>query len=69
MGEVPACTPNGVLGAVGAGVEKHPDCLGALGCCGLPLWFWLQFLNLSYAPTSRHRKDTGAIIVGIIDAI
>jgi hypothetical protein len=27
------------------------------------------FLNLSYTPTSRHRKDTGAIIVGIIGAI
>ena len=33
----------------------------------LIVWFW--FLNLSYAPTSRHLKDTGAIIVGIISAI
>jgi hypothetical protein len=29
--------------------------------------FWL--LNPSYTPTSRHRSDTGTIIVGIIGAI
>jgi hypothetical protein len=29
----------------------------------------LLLLNLSYAPTSRYRSDTGTIIVGIIGVI
>ncbi|MFZ5822496.1 MAG: hypothetical protein ACOYYJ_21605, partial [Chloroflexota bacterium] len=45
--------------------KKHPDFLGALGCCGLSLWFVLFLLDLFHAPTSRHRTDTGSVI-GII---
>jgi hypothetical protein len=55
--------------AEGVDKIKRPVCSGrwvALDLFLLPK-FWS--LNLSCAPTSRHRMDTGAIIIGIIGGI
>jgi len=30
---------------------------------------WFQLVNLSYAPTSRYRKDTGTIIISVIGVV
>lgn len=51
------------------GVQKMPRFSRGVGL----LWFYPcspgSVSELSYAPTSRYRKDTGTIIVGIISAV